>query len=121
MVRDPRRVVTHRGPRRVPQDIREAALAAMAPMASSSDIPSTSRRRKLSPKKVIKRILRPHSSSANGPSEKKAKRIRAGEEVIVIDSDDDEPATSYKQADDLPELNPSKVLSAFRVIQSNLA
>lgn len=107
--------------RRVPSDIRELALASTASEGGSSSY--SPRKFHASSKKVLQRILHPHSSGNTLRSKNKAKRLRAGDEVIILDSDSDcdDSGSSRKPASPPPEIKPSKILNVFRVSPSNIA
>ncbi|KIP09247.1 hypothetical protein PHLGIDRAFT_126409 [Phlebiopsis gigantea 11061_1 CR5-6] len=107
--------------RRVPSDIRELALASTASEGGSSSY--SPRKSHASPKKVLQRILHPQSSGNTLQSKNKAKRLRAGDEVIILDSDSDcdDSGSSRKPASPPPEIKPSKILNVFRVSPSNIA
>lgn len=106
--------------RRIREEIRQAALS----MAASASSPISPQKQRMSPTKILKRVLHPHSNSGNTSGEgKRAKRIRSGDDndVIVIDSDSDEPSPSRGTNVEAEDVNLTKVLPTFRVGINSLA
>ncbi|KAI0340493.1 DUF1671-domain-containing protein [Trametopsis cervina] len=108
--------------RRVPTWIRQAALSDHP----SSNTPRSSKptnKHSLSPSKLVNKVLHPHHNRRKRHASNsfleidRAKRVRAGDEVIVIDSDDDEneDTNTTKSNETTGEVDWSKIAEHFRV------
>ena len=108
--------------RGVPSDVRKAALATGKPSDASS---GPSHKAHSSPSKFFKRVLHPHRNGDNAsPDRGKAKRIRAGDagdDVIVVDSDSEEPGPSHRPENIWDDIDYGNVLKVFRVPVAKLA
>lgn len=106
--------------RRFPAELRRAALSRTE---SQGTLQNSHSKHSISPKKILNRVFHPHGNGGNAPEDKQqAKRIRAGDEdVIVIDSDSDTAGPSRRPSNTAEEINLTKVLPAFRVGVSSLA
>ncbi|GJE86956.1 peptidase family C78-domain-containing protein [Phanerochaete sordida] len=106
--------------RGVPQEIRRAALALRDGSTAASPAPQ---KHHLSPKTFFRQVLRPHASngSSSRGDEGQAKRLRAGnDDVIVIDSDDELPEPNRHAEPKAEIVDLTKVLKSFRVASSSL-
>ncbi|CAL1704281.1 unnamed protein product [Somion occarium] len=107
----------------LPKHVRDAALSIHSG-DSSSPVSLSSERHNLSPSKLFNKVMHPYKSerkrkaSDTSPTAHSTKRVRNGDidnDVIVIDSDDENAPGPSRKPSFTPELDPIAVIKPFRL------